>query len=168
MWPRELRERIEQRLVRPDCPPLVALADETGIPAGTLGHWRKQLRGAERHPFMREDVGMSSNNDRRDTDWNPNDRFRAVFETENLEGEELGAYLREHGLHAATLERWRQDALAGLGTPRKQPKSSRRIRELERELRRKEKALAETAALLVLQKKLRHLLEDEDDSQEPR
>ena len=118
---------------------------------------------------MREDVGMSSNTDRRDTDWTPAERFRAVFETENLEGEELGAYLREHGLHAATLEQWRQDALAGLGSPTKrQPKSSRRIRELERELRRKEKALAETAALLVLQKKLRHLLEeDEDDSQEP-
>src|SRR5690349_3561580 len=69
------------------------------------------------------------------------------------------AWSREQGLYPAELDSWKQDAIAGLGEP---PAASavearqdrRRIKELERELHRKDKALAETAALLVVAKKL--------------
>ncbi len=68
-------------------------------------------------------------------------------------------WCREQGLYPTGLEAWKQAAVAGLGEPRTAGASDtrqdrRRIKELERELHRKDKALAETAALLVLSKKL--------------
>jgi len=79
----------------------------------------------------------------------------------------LGAFLRRRGLHEAQLRQWREAALKGLSDKRPSaPRSQadkRRIRELERELRRKEKALAETAALLVLQKKIQARWGDGED-----
>jgi len=62
------------------------------------------------------------------------------------------------GLHEADLAAWREAAISGLGAaqaPQARSGDARRVRELEKELRRKDKALAETAALLVLQKKVR-------------
>ena len=96
---------------------------------------------------------------KRPQDWSPAQRLRAVNEAATLSDEELGEFLRREGLHAHTLKQWRQDALAGLGaSPRPgQKRISRRERQLERELRRKDKALAEAAALLVLQRKPRAL-----------
>jgi hypothetical protein len=67
------------------------------------------------------------------------------------------AWCREQGLYPAELEAWKRDAIAGLGEPRaasavEARHDRRRVKELERELHRKDKALAETAALLVLSK----------------
>ena len=76
---------------------------------------------------------------------------------------ELGEFLRREGIQEEDLERWREEALGGLGGARKAQPPSKRLRELERELRRKDKALAEAAALLVLAKKARALWGDEDD-----
>ena len=71
----------------------------------------------------------------------------------------MPTWCREHGLYPAELDSWKQDAIAGLGEPRaasaaEARQDRRRVKELERELHRKDKALAETAALLVLSKKL--------------
>ena len=67
------------------------------------------------------------------------------------------AWCREQGLYPAELDAWKRDAIAGLGEPRaasavEARQDRRRVKELERELHRKDKALAETAALLVLSK----------------
>jgi transposase len=61
------------------------------------------------------------------------------------------------GLYPTELDTWKRDAIAGLGEPRaasavEARQDRRRVKELERELHRKDKALAETAALLVLSK----------------
>lgn len=72
---------------------------------------------------------------------------------------ELGAFLRREGLHEEDLARLREEvhaaAVAGLDAQklRGESEAKRRIKELERDLRRKDAALAETAALLVLRKK---------------
>lgn len=103
---------------------------------------------------------------RRPGDWSPAEKFRVLAETEGLEGEELGVVLRREGLHEADLTEWRRAALAALGGGAKAPPAStetRRVRELEKQLRRKDKALAEAAALLVLQKKVQAIWGDEDD-----
>jgi hypothetical protein len=72
-----------------------------------------------------------------------------------------GAWCREHGVYPQQLQQWRQAATQALAEPeevRASPQQTkqdrRRIKELEREVRRKDKALAETAALLVLSKKV--------------
>jgi transposase-like protein len=86
---------------------------------------------------------------------------------------ELGEFLRKNGIHGAQLEQWRKEALAGLGAPLRQRSTknspeAKKIRELEREVTRKDKALAETAALLVLKKKAQAIWGDEDDDTIPR
>ena len=79
------------------------------------------------------------------------------------------AWCREQGLFPAELEAWKRDAIAGLGEPRaasavEARQDRRRVKELERELHRKDKALAETAALLVLGKKLDAVFHDGEDA----
>ena len=81
-----------------------------------------------------------------------------------------GAWCREHGVYPQELATWRASATQALAEPQEQrasPKETasdrRRIKELERELRRKDKALAETAALLVLSKKLEAIFHKGED-----
>ena len=79
------------------------------------------------------------------------------------------AWCREHGVYPTELETWKQDAIGGLGEPRETESAAvkqdrRRIKELERELHRKDKALAETAALLVLSKKLSAIFHEGEDA----
>ena len=100
------------------------------------------------------------------------EKLRLVKEAAELSEEELGAFLRRNGLHESQLEEWRRKVEeAALGALVKSKKSRRqqspeakRIRELERELNRKDKALAEVTALLALKKKLEALLGDGDDN----
>ena len=91
----------------------------------------------------------------------------ALADCQWLEGSELGAVLRREGLHGTVVDEWRrhveEGALAALGGKRQRTREQKRIRELERELKRKDKALAETAALLVLTKKVQALWGDGDD-----
>ena len=94
----------------------------------------------------------------RPQDWSPEEKLLVVVESRGLTDQELGAFLRKEGLHQAQLDEWSAPPGAALepaackGT-KKASAESKRIRELERELRRKEKALAEAAALLILKKK---------------
>ena len=99
---------------------------------------------------------------KRPKDWTPEEKLRVVVEAKSLSDEVLGAFLRKNGLYEAHLKEWRQQRLTALTqrSPRKSFKNSseqRHIRELEKELDRKDKALAEAAALLMLQKKARIL-----------
>lgn len=103
--------------------------------------------------------------------WTPEEKLSIVLEASSLSEGELGEFLRSKGLHASMLDEWRQQAIAGLrGTPQtsKLQTDSKQVRELKRELERKDKALAETAALLVLKKKAQAIWGDEDDDTEPK
>jgi transposase len=90
------------------------------------------------------------------------------MEASRLRDEELGALLRREGIHEAVLAEWKAAVLEALGPPKKANADSRRVRELEKQLRRKDKALAETAALLVLQKKVQSIWGDADDDTGPK
>jgi len=105
----------------------------------------------------------------RPQDWSAEERLRAVARASELREEDLGAFLRREGLRRADLERWRGALLEALDpkaqqqTKKRRSVQSKRVRELERELRRKDQALAETAALLALKKKAQAIWGDEDD-----
>lgn len=106
---------------------------------------------------------------KRPNDWSAEDKLKIVTEAASLDEEQLGAFLREKGLHLTHLEQWRMQVLEALQnrSPKKITKSkkddTRRIRALEKELNRKDKALAEAAALLVLKKKVHDIWGDEED-----
>jgi transposase len=146
-----------------------SLARDVGIPQSTLSRWLKAAGTVGGlsivPPAERREQVMAP---RRPRDWPPEEKLNAVFEAQSLSEDELGAFLRRKGLHEAQLQEWRTIILSGLqgNSQRTVAKPStgevRRIRELEKELERKDKALAETAALLVLQKKVRALWGDAD------
>ena len=86
--------------------------------------------------------------------------MKIVLNTAAMDEAARSAWCREQGLYLAELDAWKRDAIAGLGEPRAASavevrQDRRRVKELERELHRKDKALAETAALLVLSKNSR-------------
>ena len=83
---------------------------------------------------------------------------------------ELGALLRREGLHAAPLTEWRAAAEAALGPPARTARTEdgARIHALEREVRRNDRALAESAALRVLKKNVQEIWGDADDTTDPR
>ena len=147
-----------------------ALAVEVGIHQPTLSRW---LREARKIPGMANESQGSKDRTRpqRPQDWSPTEKLRVVVASMGLADTELGAFLRKEGLHKAQLDEWSAAARASLSArkgTRKVSAESKRILELERELRRKDKALAETAALLVLKKKAQAIWGDEDDATAPR
>jgi len=106
---------------------------------------------------------------KRPNNWSAEDKLKVVTEATALDDKQLGEFLRKKGLHQTHLEQWRLQMLDGLqsGFSKKKAKKMKvdanRIRSLEKELNRKDKALAETAALLVLKKKVQEIWGDEDD-----
>jgi transposase len=136
------------RLIGKDAVSARQLAMETGLRQQTLSRW---LQDASSLPVM------PSKRPRRD--WSIEDKIRILAKASLLTGAELTELLAREGVLQAEYEQWRlalsEDGRASLAT-------TKRIRGLERELARKEKALAEAAALLVLKKKVQALEEDED------
>ena len=134
-----------------------AVALEVGVSADTLERWRSQ---ALLKPAMRRV-------------WTAAARLEAVISTAALDESACSAWCREHGVFPQQLQQWRENATQALAEPeeaRASPQQTkhdrRRIKELERELRRKDKALAETAALLVLSKKLEAIFHKDEDEAE--
>jgi transposase-like protein len=145
------KAELVARMMKPGGPTAKALSAETGIPNGTLSSW---LRNAHRLPLMAKEGKESAK------EWSVADKARIVARASELSGEELGAYLRTEGVHPDQLAAWQKALEDGYD----QDKATKRyIAKLEREIRRKDKALAEAAALALLKKKLSTLLEGEDD-----
>ena len=97
---------------------------------------------------------------KRPQDRTAEEKLNIIIEYENLPEERRGQYLRKEGLYAENIASWRKQLEAALSPSKKmpikdsgRPEDRRKIKELERELMRKDKALAETTALLVLKKK---------------
>ena len=103
--------------------------------------------------------------------WSGANKLAVVIETAALNEEELAEYCRRKGLYAEQINRWRDAAISGneslraMSAQERQDlqKERKKTRKLEKELRRKDRALAETAALLVLQKKARAIWGDGED-----
>ena len=104
-------------------------------------------------------------NKKRPESWPAEQKLKTVQEYDALPDEEAeGRFLRERGLYSVDIQRWREEMLQGLGRkPNRKDPRNQRIKELESELRRKDRALAETAALLTLKKKARDIWGDSED-----
>jgi transposase len=109
---------------------------------------------------------------KRPQDKSAEEKLKIVMEAETVAEDQLGAFLRRNGIHEAQLREWRAMMLSGLQKPaRPSSKSSvenRRIHELEKELLRKDKALAEAAAILILKKKVQSIWGGEDEPTDKR
>ena len=133
-----------------------SLAREMGMAQTTLSRWLRQAGTLE----GMSNGSKSSKGKKSTRKWTTEDKFRVVVEARALSEEELGAYLRREGVREGQLRQWEEAIQEALGsTKNKKSKKSKKsaegkkIKELERELRRKDKALAEAWPLLVLKKK---------------
>ena len=156
-----------QRMSAPNAISASRLSKEIGVSQGQLSRWLLTARTLDPMTTKRpSDVPVQVGKAR-----SAEEKVGIVMAAAALGPDELGAFLRRGGVHEAELEQWRQavvdggkSALEAGGTKASaRGGDAKRIKELERELRRKDKALAETAALLVLQKKVREIWGDADD-----
>jgi transposase len=140
-----------------------ALSQDVGISQSTLSRWLRESTSG----IVLTMPNSKAKSQKRPSDWAPAEKIAVVAAAAELSGDELGAFLRREGLHEVQLEAWRKTMTEALGKKssgrEKASPEKRRVRELEKELRRKDKALAETAALLVLKKKAQAIWGDEDD-----
>ena len=146
---------VRRRMSPPHRQSVAPISEELGIHVNTLYKWRKTWR------LQGEDVPASE----KDPDgWSAADKFTVVLESAGLNATELSGYCRERGLFPEQVERWRQAAQDANAKPvltmaeqkeleKLRAQDQRVIKALKKELQRKEKALAEAAALLVLRKK---------------
>lgn len=145
-----------------------ALSPEIGVSQSTLSKWLRDASRLRSVGRRKQDAEKSKTEGRPPDAWTAEEKLEAVLQARGLSEPELGEFLRGRGLHEAQLREWEAAAVDSLRARKPVGKSadSKRVKELERELRRKEKALAEAAALLVLRKKAEALWGDEDVSTE--
>lgn len=158
------KENLTKRMLPPINCPISQLSAETGISTSTLSTWKtKALRGQSSRDVGRPKSSLSSR-----------DKFIIVMETYTLSEVELAKYCRENGLYLEDIKNWRESCM-GANNPKsiktinpddvqaELNQEKKKTKELQKELSVKEKALAETAALLVLRKKLNAIFEENED-----
>ena len=159
----ERKEAMLKKLLPPNNLSISEVAKHEGVSVTTLYNWRDKakLKGM---PVP----GSKSTTDK----WSAESKLAVVIETSIMSESELSQYCREKGLYPDQVKTWKQDCLEGFDVSAKrerftatQAKSDKKqIKQLKKELHRKEKALAEAAALLVLRKKLDAFYqEDQED-----
>ena len=150
----EFKNKAVARLLPPESASVKDVALSLGVGEGTLERWRSEAL-AEPQPRRA---------------WTPAARFEAVLTTAVMDEAGKGAWCRGNGVYPHELAVWREQAVNALAEPGEALSTAaqtkldkRRIKELEREVRRKDKALAETAALLVLSKKVSAIFNKGED-----
>lgn len=160
------KKNMVQKMLGRDAVSATALAKSSGVPQATLSKWLRQAAASA--------GTYATDTARRPQDWPLEEKLSAIIEIDRLPEGQVGPFLRKMGVCEGQVRQWRKAVTAALGAgelrkTRVKAKGERaRIKELEKELRRKDKALAETAALLVLKKKAAAIWGDGDDVTYPR
>jgi transposase len=149
------KQKMIERLMGKNAVNSSQLAREIGVRQQNLSRWLQEARS----------LPLVASNTPKPHLWTVEQKAQALAGASKLSGEQLTSYLEREGIKLADFERWRialkEDGQGSLAT-------TKRIRKLERELARKEKALAEAAVLLVLKKTIdSHYKEEDDDTDEP-
>jgi transposase len=148
----EFKESVIKKMMPPGPVSVSQLCRDTGVSDVTLYKWRKNYR----------DKGVAVPADKsKPESWTAEDKLAVVIETASFNEQQLSEYCRSKGLYKEQIDQWKIAALSGYQNSiqvkknqvRHRREDKQKIKKLERELKRKEKALAETAALLVLSKK---------------
>ena len=153
----EFKESIITKMLPPNAQSVININAETGIPVQTLHKWKsKALK--QGIPAVASTQGASQ--------WSDEAKIAIIIETAALNSAELNEYCRSKGLYPEQIQQWRAAAVSGQSKAlsKAEREELQRIKKenkaLKKELARKEKALAETAALMVLRKKAHAIWED--------
>jgi len=147
---------VVARLLPPESASVDEVAREVGVGAQTLQRW----------------LGDALSRPARERAWTAPARLEAVITTASMDEAARSAWCREHGVYPQQLVQWRSSATQALtepeearASPQQTRQDRRRIKELEREVHRKDRALAETAALLVLSRKLEAVFNNKGEAE---
>ncbi len=155
----EFKDAIVTKILNRGSQSVASVCENEGVPKGTAMNWvnaRAKVSGVKKN--------KNSKN------WSPEQKLKAITDTFAMSEEDLGTYLRANGLHSHQLKEWKSEILNGLSSTKKSPKTKddrdKKIQKLEKEITRKDRALAEASALLILQKKVSLIWgsSDEDES----
>lgn len=160
-YPKEQIEAMVSKLLPPNNMTIPELSSQSGIPKSTLYGWKtRALKINKPKGGKVNKKAITSSN-----------KFHIVMETYTLSEYDLAKYCRKNGLYVDDIKKWRLEIESSLD---KEPNAVKEVKEelfeekkkikhLEKELNRKDKALAEAAALLVLQKKFQAFMEEKED-----
>ena len=166
-YSQERKEAILKKLLPPYSRSVSDVAKEEGISESALYNWRKILRDSG--------AAMPTTHSSPEQ-WSAQTKLAIVAETFSMTENELSQYCREKGLYPEQIHQWRDECINGFSSTKAQTAQAKKqaqadkqeIKALKKELRHKEKALAETAALLVLRKKLRAFYGEDCEDDYPR
>lgn len=147
-YTKEFKESVLKRLEPPTNDTITSLSKELRVPRTTIYQWTKKNN-------------KDSMNHKPTSKWTSEDKFQVVLESTTLSEEELAEYCRRKDIYVDDIKTWKEQCLKANQNALEDPQSLKislkeeknRNKKLEKELQRKEKALAETAALLILRKK---------------
>ena len=159
------KSRMVQRMAGSEGISANALSKDVGVSQSTLSRWVRETHTVR---FMGGSQNKRKGQGNSPRQWTPEEKLRVVLEASGLSEKDLGAFLRRKGLHGAQLDEWLAAAHAALSATKKPSRrkaspEAKLVKELQRELRRKDKALAEVTALLVLKKKMEAIWGDEGE-----
>ena len=159
----ELKEAVLRRLLPPNNESITKVSREEGIPQGTLARWKNEAKAQ----------GIAAPTGENAETWSTQDKFLIVVETASMNESDLAEYARKKGLYVEEIKAWRDACVNANGGIAREAanlhhelKESQKARKkLEKEIQRKDKALAEAAALLVLSKKANAIWGDPEEEQ---
>jgi len=161
-------QAVEKALSRKDGITVKEVADSLGVGHSTLGKWLIESRNQSFEDPQPNEISPMTK-EKRPQDWSQQERLEMVIRCGSLSKEELSGYCREKGVYPHHVVHWKEGFVAGSAQP-SDNKSTLKVKnlnhenkKLKKELRRKEKALAEAAALLILQKKVNGMWENDED-----
>lgn len=162
-------QAVQKALSRPDDSTLKQVADSLGIGLSSLSKWIRQAKNHEFEMASETELKMISN-EKRPQDWTLEERLKMVIKCASLDVQAINELCRENGIYSHNVQQWKVDFISDkqLSSPApnqgemKQLKTENKA--LKKELNRKDRALAETAALLVLKKKVNEIWGADEDS----
>lgn len=158
----EFKEQVVRKMMPPGAQSVAQVSRDTGVSEQTLYNWRNKYRREGK--VVPADPSNPEN-------WSGADKLAVIIETASLNEHELSEYCRKKGLYPEQITRWKEMAASGVDNQQHLTRAEKKqwqaeknkARKLEKELHRKDKALAEAAALLVLQKKAQAIWGDPED-----
>ncbi len=157
----QLREAVLKKVLYGN-KPQHEIANEFGVGKSTIGKWLREYK-------QNGNINLNLK-EKRPKDWTAEERMSALMKTGTISVEDRTAWCRKKGIFIHNLDQWKKDAVSAMSSSSVRPQSEevrtlkKENKSLKKDLNLKEKALAETAALLVLKKKAREIWgEPEED-----
>lgn len=146
----QFKEAVMQKVFANQTRTLSSIAKEQGMPPQTLNAWVKKATSPQ--------PSMNPTSSKTLSRFSLSQKFQLLLQSQSLQGEDFGKFLRENGLFSTDLELWKTEIAHSLTQLQLPPKKGHdpkdhKIALLEKEILLKDRTLAEASILLLLKKK---------------